>query len=204
MTSPSLSPSGSPVEGPRTSVLMELPDRVGALHDVLKYYWKYDVNITRIESRPVTTVSSSSSGSSGGSSGGSPKFDFFVDFHGKVGDPNVNALLQSLKQLTDKLLVLDEKEVHWFPRHISELDLIANRTLDAGSDLTSDHPGFNDGEYRARRARLADAAVQYRMHHDGIPMTEYTQDEIDTWGLVWDTMEGLWDKYACKEYKVRE
>ena len=176
---------------------MELPDRVGALHDVLKYYWKYDVNITRIESRPVTTVSSSSGGN------GSPKFDFFVDFHGKVGDPNVNALLQSLKQLTDKLLVLDEKEVHWFPRHISELDLIANRTLDAGEDLTSDHPGFNDGEYRARRARLADAAVRYRMHHDGIPMTEYTQDEIDTWGLVWDTMEGLWDKYACKEYKVR-
>ena len=27
----------SPLEGPRTSVLMELPDRVGALHDVLKY-----------------------------------------------------------------------------------------------------------------------------------------------------------------------
>jgi hypothetical protein len=191
---PSPSSSTSPIEGPRTSVLMELPDRVGALHDVLKYYWKYDVNITRIESRPVTAA---------GSSGGSPKFDFFVDFHGKVGDPNVNALLQSLKQLTDKLLVLDEKEVHWFPRHISELDLIANRTLDAGEELTSDHPGFNDGEYRARRARLADAAVRYRMHHDGIPMTEYTQDEIDTWGLVWDTMEGLWDKYACKEYKVR-
>ena len=29
--------SNSPLEGPRTSVLMELTDRVGALHDVLKY-----------------------------------------------------------------------------------------------------------------------------------------------------------------------
>lgn len=29
--------NNSPLEGPRTSVLMELPDRVGALHDVLKY-----------------------------------------------------------------------------------------------------------------------------------------------------------------------
>ena len=29
--------SNSPLEGPRTSVLMELSDRVGALHDVLKY-----------------------------------------------------------------------------------------------------------------------------------------------------------------------
>ena len=39
-------------ESPRTSVLMELTDRVGVLHDVLKHFWKYDVNITRIESRP--------------------------------------------------------------------------------------------------------------------------------------------------------
>ena len=27
-------------------------------------------------------------------------------------------------------------------------------------------------------------------------------EEVETWGLVWDTVEGLWDKYACKEYKV--
>ena len=53
--------------------------------------------------------------------------------------------------MTDKLLILDEKRVHWFPRHISELDLIANRTLVAGVDLMSeDHPGFHDEEYRCR------------------------------------------------------
>jgi hypothetical protein len=34
-----------------------------------------------------------------------------VDFHGQVGDANVNALLNALKGMTDKLLVLDEKEV---------------------------------------------------------------------------------------------
>ncbi|KAL7461965.1 hypothetical protein ACHAXS_002382 [Conticribra weissflogii] len=179
---------------PRTSVLMELSDRVGALHDVLKYYWKYDVNITRIESRPV--VYNRDSGTGGQSR---PKFDFFVDFHGKVGDPNVNALLKELKGMTDKLLVLDEKEVHWFPRHISELDLIANRTLDAGTDLQADHPGFHDQAYRQRRAKLAEAA-QNHLIYDDIPTTEYTADEIETWGLVWDTMESLWQKYACKEY----
>ena len=154
--------------------------------------WKYDVNITRIESRPVTSTNNDR-----------PKFDFFVDFHGKVGDPNVNSLLFSLKQFTDRLLVLDEKEVHWFPRHISELDLIANRTLDAGTDLTSDHPGFNDVEYRQRREKLAHVALNYRiMNQEPIPTTEYTTEEVETWALVWDTMEKLWDKYACKEYKV--
>lgn len=34
--------------------------------------------------------------------------------------------------------------MNWFPRHISELDLIANRTSDAGIDLEADHPGFSD------------------------------------------------------------
>jgi phenylalanine-4-hydroxylase len=82
------------------------------------------------------------------------------------------------------------------------LDLIANRTLDAGTDLEADHPGFNDVEYRKRRAKLAEQALNHRMHHE-IPKTEYTKEEVETWGLVWDTMEELWDAYACKEYKVR-
>lgn len=115
---------------------------------------------------------------------------------------NVNMLLQALKGMTDKLLVLDEKEVHWFPRHISELDLIANRTLDAGTDLEADHPGFHDKEYRKRRAKLAELALGHRMHHGMIPKTNYTKEEVETWGLVWDTMDDLWDKYACKEYKT--
>ena len=63
----------------------------------IQHSWKFDVNITRIESRPVQSNSA--------------KFDFFVDFYGRVGDTNVNALLQELKGMTDKLLVLDEKEV---------------------------------------------------------------------------------------------
>lgn len=87
-------------------------------------------------------------------------------------------------------------QVHWFPRHISELDLIANRTLDAGTDLEADHPGFRDAEYRARRARLARQALEFRTSHD-IPHTEYTRDEVETWGLVWDTMEDLWDKVSA-------
>jgi phenylalanine-4-hydroxylase len=88
--------------------------------------------------------------------------------------------------------------VNWFPRHISELDLIANRTLDAGIDLEADHPGFHDVGYRERRSILADVALKYRMHHETIPTTEYTREEVETWGLVWDTMTDLWEKVrAC-------
>ena len=139
--------SSASVEGkdepPRTSILMELSDRVGVLHDVLKYFWKNDVNITRIESRPFQRGDDGST------------FDFFLDMDGSATDPNVQKLLQDLDPLANKVLILDSKDVYWFPRHISELDLIANRTLDAGVDLEADHPGFHDQEYRARRAIMA-------------------------------------------------
>jgi len=85
---------------PRTSVLMELTDRMGVLHDILRFFWKHDVNITRIESRPVQQKQDEAA-----------RFDFFVDFDGKRGDDNVEKLLQDLRRNTDKLLILDEKEV---------------------------------------------------------------------------------------------
>eukprot|EP00429_Kryptoperidinium_foliaceum_P086660 CAMPEP_0176187330 /NCGR_PEP_ID=MMETSP0121_2-20121125/2337_1 /TAXON_ID=160619 /ORGANISM="Kryptoperidinium foliaceum, Strain CCMP 1326" /LENGTH=475 /DNA_ID=CAMNT_0017525857 /DNA_START=209 /DNA_END=1636 /DNA_ORIENTATION=- len=177
---------------PRVSVLMELTDRVGVLHDVLKYFWKYDLNVTRIESRPVAPSSQW-----GGDR--KPKFDFYMDFDGSLEDPTVRKLFQDLGPLTAKLLVLDEKDVHWFPRHISELDSIAHRTLDAGVDLESDHPGFHDQVYRARRAELANNALQHSWDKP-IPYIEYTKEEIETWGAVWDRMEDLWKRYACKEF----
>jgi len=92
---------------PRTSVLMELTDRVGVLHDVLRYFWKHDVNVSRIESRPVHGPQTKRS------------FDFFVDFDGQRGDRNVAKLLKSLETMTDKLLILDEKEVRFIAIYLT-------------------------------------------------------------------------------------
>ena len=102
--------------------------------------------------------------------------------------------------MTDKLLILDEKKVHWFPRHISELDLIANRTLVAGVDLMSeDHPGFHDAEYRKRRDDLSLKAQNHRWDQP-IPRVDYTPEETAVWTAVWDKMEGLWEKVSCKDW----
>jgi phenylalanine-4-hydroxylase len=180
---------------PRTSVLMELTDRVGVLHDVLKYFWKYDVNICRIESRPTKT-------SSGSTTTKKKKFDFFVDIEGSVTEnPNVQKLLDQLRLITDKILILDEtKCVHWFPRHVSELDYIANRTLDAGTDLLApDHPGFHDPIYRQRRAQLAHLASEHRYDRP-IPHVSYTPEEISAWTAVWDRIQPLTHQYACQAY----
>lgn len=78
---------------------------------------------------------------------------------------------------------------------------MVNRTLDAGIDLESDHPGFNDLVYRARRSNLTNAAKNHRWD-EPIACIDYTREEIETWSQVWDRMETLWNDHACKEYLV--
>lgn len=170
---------------PRVSILTEITDEPGALYDILRYFWKYEINLTHIESRP------------------SPKntdgFHVYIDFQGFPGEERTDKLMKELSQRCRNTLVLDERKVPWFPRHISELDRIAPRTLDANSELVADHPGFHDKVYRERRAELAQIALDYRYNHD-IPYIPYTQSEIDTWGVVYNKLQQLHKQHACQEY----
>ena len=105
-----LTPPQHQQDSNRTSFLMELTDKIGVLHDILRFFWKYDVNVTRIESRPSKPSSSPSPSPLNGETQGK-KFDFFVDVQGNVGDDNIDRLLHSLKEFgVTKLLVLDAKQ----------------------------------------------------------------------------------------------
>ena len=82
----------------------------------------------------------------------------------------------------------DTSNPSWFPRRIRELDIFATRVLGACEDLESDHPGFQDQEYRTRRNYFAAIANSYK-YGERIPRVEYTQPEIDTWCVgVWMVM----------------
>lgn len=97
------------------------------------------------------------------------------------------------------MLVLDARNVPWFPRHVSDLDVVANRILDAGTDLESDHPGFNDPVYRERRVGLAENAMNHRFGNP-IPHISYSEDELATWKAVYERLETLLASHACSEY----
>lgn len=170
---------------PRVSVLTEIDDTPGALHEILRYFWKYEINLTHIESRPTTKNNEG--------------FNIYIDFHGHLGESKTDKLMRELRARCKNMLVLDEREVPWFPRHVSDLDRIATRTLDAGEDLEADHPGFHDQVYRKRRTELASVANSFA-YGDEIPHIQYSPEEISTWGAVYSKLNSLQDKYACPEY----
>jgi phenylalanine-4-hydroxylase len=83
--------------------------------------------------------------------------------------------------------------------------MVAARTGDTGTgqyavvQLDSDHPGFLDAEYRARRNRIAQLASEYRPGA-AIPDAPYTPEEHEVWRLVREGLERPHRRHACAEY----
>jgi phenylalanine-4-hydroxylase len=169
----------------RMSILTNIVDSPGSLLEVLKDFSANSINLTHIESRPCPKDSDG--------------FHIYIDFDGQVGDGKTEKLLKDLKGKCKDMLVLDDRQVPWFPRHMSELDALASRCLDAGTDLEADHPGFHDPVYRARRGELASIAERFTFA-EKIPHIEYTPEEIATWGAVYEKLQALHADYACSEY----
>ena len=170
---------------PRTSLLIELGgDRPGALEAALKPFARHGVSLTHIESRPRRAHT----------------FDFYVDCDVDGEDPAMAAVVAELRQAVVGVVVLDHKDVPWFPRQIAELDRIANHTLEAGDALHADHPGFADAAYRSRRAMVDRLARDFR-HGAEFPTVDYTDSENATWREVYQRLAALHRKHACVEYR---
>jgi len=173
------------------SLVFTVKEECGALAKALLIFDRHHVNLIHIESRP----SKQSHGD----------YDFFVDCSNVRGLQN---LISELQQQTKSLTVLSRNVdptvghkdiVPWFPRTISDLDHFANQILSYGSELDSDHPGFTDPVYRARRKEFADIAFNYK-YGQKIPQVTYTKEEVDTWSTIYRELTRLYPTHACKEF----
>eukprot|EP01051_Picozoa_sp_SAG22_P003483 SAG22_NODE_170_length_16713_cov_33.746298_15_plen_335_part_00 len=181
-----------PTEPEKTTILFGVKDGTGALNGALGLFGAHGIDMTHIQSRPARRDMEA--------------FEFEVDFVGSQFQPNVMAFLSALRaqEMVTELTVLDQQQVPWFPRSAVDFDAVKQDTVDAGAELQSDHPGFTDDEYRARRRMICDIALNYR-RGDGavprpIPTVDYTADEVATWGAVFTRCAKLYPAYACKQY----
>ncbi|KAK2573177.1 Phenylalanine-4-hydroxylase [Acropora cervicornis] len=172
-------------EKTHTSIVFSLKEEVGSLARALKLFEDHKVNMSHIESRPSRRSKS--------------EYDFYVDCEELQG-PKLTKFVEALKgQALSITLHSEDGGVPWFPRKIADLDKFANRVLSYGAELDSDHPGFTDPVYRARRKQFADIAFNHK-HGEPIPTVTYTEDEIKTWNKVFSELTKLYPSHACREH----
>ncbi|HKC65086.1 MAG TPA: phenylalanine 4-monooxygenase [Pyrinomonadaceae bacterium] len=96
---------------------------------------------------------------------------------------------------TDQALLLDHVDMRIVATDID--DSVADRNTIV--QLDPDHPGFRDSEYRARRNRIAQIALEYRPGTP-IPDAPYTREEHSVWRTIWEALTLAHQKHACAEY----
>ncbi|KAJ2005705.1 hypothetical protein GGI04_002142 [Coemansia thaxteri] len=184
-----------------TTLFFSVHDMVGALDECLCALKQASVSMTRIESRASKSVE--------------PGYDFFVDIEAHTTE-TVQRVIEEIKKvkvvrdvryvgnIEDDVplvgsAVFNEHAVPWFPRKVTDLDTFAEKVLEMGEELSSDHPGANDPVYRRRRLEIVQRAKEYRTGQP-LPRIEYTQEEKDTWRQVYTRLRAMYPKYACREF----
>uniref|UniRef100_A0A8C3ACU6 Phenylalanine-4-hydroxylase n=1 Tax=Cyclopterus lumpus TaxID=8103 RepID=A0A8C3ACU6_CYCLU len=169
--------------------IFSLKEEVGALARGLRLFEEKGINLTHIESRPSRM--------------NKEQFEFFISVDASCSqalDEVIDGLRTQISGHVHELSRNKQKDtVPWFPNDIQDLDRFANQILSYGSELESDHPGFTDTVYRARRKEFADIAYNYR-HGQIIPRVEYTEAEKLTWGTVFKELKTLYPTHACHEH----
>ncbi|KAG8439428.1 hypothetical protein GDO86_005585 [Hymenochirus boettgeri] len=177
------------IEDNRFSLIFSLKEEVGALAKVLRIFEEKDVSLTHIESRPSRL--------------NKDEYQFFINLDNK-STADLNDIVRSLRNnigATVHELSRNKKKdaVPWFPRTIKDLDVFRKQILSYGEELDSDHPGFTDQVYRARRKEFADIAFNYT-HGKPIPRVTYTEQEKKTWGVIFRELKSLYPTHACYEH----
>ncbi|EJY57984.1 AAEL017029-PA [Aedes aegypti] len=163
-------------------------EEAGALAKMLKIFDEHRVNLLHIESRSSTR---------------GPGYEFMVECDSK--SQNLSAAIEAVRDQSDYFNIIsrdykdNEATVPWFPRRIRDLDRFANQILSYGAELDSDHPGFTDEKYRARRKYFADIAFNYK-HGQPLPHVDYTEEEVNTWRVVFQNLTKLYPTHACREH----
>eukprot|EP01084_Bolivina_argentea_P289960 498005_1 len=168
----------------RATISLTTKDYPGALANVLNALTENDINMTRIESRYGQKAT---------------QVNFFVDVDVSADHRRVAQGLTALKKHALDARLVPAIQADWFPITSEEVDSVSCLVLDGGTDLQADHPGFSDPEYKARRAKVAHQAKDFKFG-DAPAVVNYTQEEIECWNTIWRKLKPLLYSHGCSQY----
>ena len=177
-------------EEEKISMMFTLFDsRLGLLSDILIVLRKNNINLSFINSKPSKFTSMASK-----------RVDVFVDIVRPKNELDLHNAIEELKTYVENFEMIEIDEVPWFPKFMSDINLIGKKTMVAGSEgLESDHPGFKDATYRARRNQIAEYSKNLIIGEE-YPLLTYTEEETKLWNKIWDLLRPLHKKHACTEF----
>jgi 3-deoxy-7-phosphoheptulonate synthase len=83
---------GTPIRGNKSSIIFSTVNKPGALFDVMKVFSDYEINLVKLESRPIA---------------GKPwKYMFYADLETNIEDKNSEEMLKAIKEKTDYFRIL--------------------------------------------------------------------------------------------------
>ncbi|KAM4748829.1 tyrosine 3-monooxygenase-like [Rhinophrynus dorsalis] len=147
---------------------------------------KYEALIRHIETRPAGRYKNK---------GGDLECFLMCDIY----TSSISPMIASLKKVADDVKMAREEKFPCFPKKLKDLDKCHHLINKFEPNLDQDHPGFDDPEYKKRRAYFAELAFNYR-DGDVLPRVDYTTEETATWRQVYKTLSTLYPVYACKQY----
>ncbi|XP_014909540.1 tyrosine hydroxylase 2 [Poecilia latipinna] len=152
-----------------------------------KIFETFEAKLLHVESRPRRKSKF----------GGLPDLEFFMSC--EVHRSDLDVFINSLKRVADDVRTVPEEKAPWFPRQIKDLDRCNLLITKFDPDLHCDHPGYNDSEYRKRRAAISELAFRYKQG-DPLPTVEYTAEEISTWRKVYQQLRSVYPSLACRQF----
>lgn len=111
--------------------------------------------------------------------------------------PRAACLVRAQASPAGKLDVQPEVAPRKIPRSIHDVD--NGSILGFGADLSEDHPGFYDLEYKQRRVMIANLAKQHKIG-SRIPDVVYSKEEVEVWGHVMRELGALFPLHACRQF----